>query len=262
MADVYVMGDLHGYFDDYVRLLADGGLIDAANDWCGGDAQLWQIGDIFDRGTDGASCVELTMKLQAQAAAAGGHVNAVLGNHDMMVLCVDRFGDAATRDGGSVRSLWYRWGGVEGELDALTGEQIDWLRGLPLMALVGDRLLVHADSIHYIDHGRTIEEVNHSFAELLASDDLPRWEEALARFCEHETFSGFPVSGQVKAETMLRCYGGKVLVHGHTPITVATGRPAQKVTQAWSYADGACVNVDGGLYMGGPGFLYQFTLDT
>jgi hypothetical protein len=44
------------------------------------------------------------------------------------------------------------------------------------------------------------------------------------------------------------------LIHGHTPINKITGEPA---TEALVYAGGLCVNVDGGLYRGGEGFVYQ-----
>ena len=32
---------------------------------------------------------------------------------------------------------------------------------------------------------------------------------------------------------------------------------AEDVTEAWTYAGGRCVNVDGGIYLGGPGFVHQ-----
>lgn len=260
MTDVYVMGDLHGYYTTYVRLLHDAGLIDRDLNWTGGASRLWQIGDLFDRGDQGVACVGLTMKLQQQALEEGGMVDALFGNHEMMLLCAARFGDEFTRSGVKVRNLWHRWGGIERELERLSGAQLDWIARRPLMALEGDRLLVHADSLHYVDYGKSIEEVNRNFADLLESTDLGRWEDALGPFCEHEAFSGLPMSGKRKAATLLRSYGGSVLVHGHTPIAIAAELPPEEVWEPWIYAEDTCVNVDGGLYLGGPGFLYCFEL--
>ncbi|HLG77115.1 MAG TPA: hypothetical protein VKX46_11925, partial [Ktedonobacteraceae bacterium] len=52
-------------------------------------------------------------------------------------------------------------------------------------------------------------------------------------------------------------FGGEQIIHGHTPISLMVNSKPQKVTAPWIYANGRCVNVDGGIYMGGPGFLYQ-----
>lgn len=261
MIDVYVMGDLHGYYDTYVRLLREAELVDEQLAWSGGTAHLWQIGDLFDRGHQGAECVVLTMRLQEEAAAVGGRVDALLGNHELMLLCAARFGDAETRRGVSARNLWYRWGGVAHELEHLSAAALRWIGERPLMALEGDHLLIHADAIHYVDHGATIDEVNRSFAGIVGSNDLGRWEEALGPFCEHEAFSGLPVSGKRRAELLLRRYGGRVLVHGHTPIAIAARVAPATVTAPWVYADGLCVNVDGGLYLGGPGFVHRFSAE-
>ena len=36
-----------------------------------------------------------------------------------------------------------------------------------------------------------------------------------------------------------------------------SGKPIQLVTQAFTYADGLAVDVDGGIYKGGGGFIYN-----
>jgi hypothetical protein len=33
------------------------------------------------------------------------------------------------------------------------------------------------------------------------------------------------------------------------------GGPVKKVTEPYMYANGRCMNVDGGIYLGGPGFI-------
>ena len=162
----YVIGDLHGHLNDYRRLLQNQALTDAADQWTGGTHQLWLIGDFFDRGDKGVECVELTMQLQRQARAVGGDVNAILGNHELMLLCAYKFGEQLTSSGVSAKSLWIRWGGIDAELARLKPEHIHWLERLPALQRVGDALLLHADAMFYVEHGRTVEAVNQRFFDL------------------------------------------------------------------------------------------------
>ena len=53
----------------------------------------------------------------------------------------------------------------------------------------------------------------------------------------------------------LSLYGGRRFVHGHTPIGKLNGRRPEAVTAAHVYAGGLAVDVDAGLYLGGPGFV-------
>lgn len=253
----YVIGDLHGHSRDFERLLQESGLCDGDLNWSGGESSLWLMGDFFDRGASGVRCVELTMKLQHQAEQAGGYVSSLLGNHEMMLLCAKKFGDKRTSSGLSVKDQWLRWGGIESDFEDLTAEQENWLRELPAMALVEGHLLVHADAMLYVSYGITIDGVNQRFRELLDSDDLPGWESALSAFSEHMAFSQLELTGSQRAEQFLKLYGGHTLVHGHTPIPYARRIEADTVTDAWEYAQGRCINVDGGMYMGSPGFVYQ-----
>jgi hypothetical protein len=70
------------------------------------------IGDFFDRGTSGIDCLDLTIKLQRQAQESRGNVSALLGNHELIILCAYRFPDAVTDNGNTITDLWERWGGI------------------------------------------------------------------------------------------------------------------------------------------------------
>ncbi len=59
------------------------------------------------------------------------------------------------------------------------------------------------------------------------------------------------------AADYLRTFGARRLVHGHTPIGYVGRDLPARITQPWIYADGLCVNVDGGMFLGEPGFLYE-----
>jgi hypothetical protein len=80
------VGDVHGAFEPFVAILQTAGLIDAKRQWTGGAAVLVQTGDVFDRGTGVRDALDLLMRLEDEARRAGGRVDALLGNHEMMNL--------------------------------------------------------------------------------------------------------------------------------------------------------------------------------
>jgi hypothetical protein len=127
------------------------------------------------------------------------------------------------------------------------------------MALVDDLLLIHADSAIYSSYGDTIAAVNQSFRALLQSDDAAAWDRLLEQFSERLAFVDSDAHGAARAAQMLADFGGRRIVHGHTPISHMLGCPADQVVAPLVYAGGLCVNVDGGMYRGGPGFVYRVT---
>ena len=62
---VYIVGDIHGQYEQLVGLLRGVGLVDERLDWAGGAALLWFIGDFFDRGPCGVASVDLVMRRQS-----------------------------------------------------------------------------------------------------------------------------------------------------------------------------------------------------
>jgi hypothetical protein len=83
---VVAVGDVHGSYEGLVSILQRAELIDDNNHWVGGDATLVQTGDLFDRGLQIREVLDLLMKLQGEAAGAGGKVLVLLGNHEGMNL--------------------------------------------------------------------------------------------------------------------------------------------------------------------------------
>ena len=63
--------------------------------------------------------------------------------------------------------------------------------------------------------------------------------------------------GAIKAQAMLDQYGGSQIVHGHTPIPCVTKLSASRVIAPFIYADGLCINIDAGMYMGSQGFIHE-----
>jgi hypothetical protein len=89
VARVVVVGDVHGADTALVEILAATGLIDAESHWTGGTTHLVSLGDLLDRGPDARAVLDLLMRLQQEAAAQGGRVTVVLGNHEVMNLMGD-----------------------------------------------------------------------------------------------------------------------------------------------------------------------------
>jgi hypothetical protein len=83
---VVAVADLHGDFDRFVFILTHPqiGLVDADLHWTGGQTHLVQLGDIMDRGSRAKDILDLLMRLEKEAAAAGGMVHVILGNHEEM----------------------------------------------------------------------------------------------------------------------------------------------------------------------------------
>ena len=253
---IAIVGDVHGQYEKLVALLHAAGLIDATLAWSGGETNLWFTGDFLDRGPDGVGVVDLVMRLQQQAIGAGGDVRALLGNHEVLFLGAHQFG---RKPSGSMFAMgWLRNGGVLKDMEYVTAEQIAWLKDLPAMALVQDRLLIHADATFYTQYGDNIETVNRAINDLLYSDDVDEWHQLLDSFSERMTFYDLRHDGSRHAESFLRLYGGRQIVHGHTPIHyMDLDVKLRDVTAPFSYADDLCLNLDGGMYLGGAGFVYH-----
>ncbi len=86
---VVAVGDIHRAYTEVTGLLREVEVIDADNNWVGGTTHLISLGDLVDRGPGSREVVELLIKLQRQARAAGGEVHVVLGNHGIMVMSGD-----------------------------------------------------------------------------------------------------------------------------------------------------------------------------
>jgi hypothetical protein len=140
---VVAIGDLHGDLDSARRALRLAGAIDPKGAWSGGALVVVQTGDEIDRRDDDRAVLDLIESLKASAAAAGGAVIALLGNHEVMNAEADfryvtpggfasfsAFADASPTAG---REAAFRPGARYAAL----------LAGRPLLEKVGDTVFVH-----------------------------------------------------------------------------------------------------------------------
>lgn len=248
---LYVVGDVHGHLAPLTRALRDTGLLDEHGAWSGGDARLWFLGDLTDRGPDGIGVIDLIRRLQTEAAATGGEVGCVMGNHDMLLYGSRFVPDAPVTEVRNIIQVWALNGGQEHDLAALDEERAAWLADRPAVALVEDHLLLHADTLAYLEFGPTIDEINAALRKIMHERDAStfgRNTRLLFRrfeFLEHN-------DGVAHARELLDKLGGRQIVHGHSTIPETFGVPPTAVRGPITYADGLVMAVDTGISLGAP----------
>jgi hypothetical protein len=246
MGSTFVVSDIHGHLADLRAVLRDARLVDEDDRWAGGDAQLWILGDLVDRGPDGIGVIRLVRSLQEQAPE---QVHVLMGNHEALMLGQKLFPGTRFRD------VWRINGGLRSDQAALTDDDVSWLRGLPLMALAGDQLLMHSDTTRYLGWGGAVEEINATVASTLAGDDVQQHFDVFAALTSRYDYA-VPGGADV-ARGVLSTLGGERMVHGHSIIGSLIDVPSSQVQAPLVYAGGLVVGIDGGRYAGGPLLLVR-----
>jgi hypothetical protein len=201
---VVAIADVHGASDALAATLVRAGLIDAKQRWTGGKTTFVQTGDLMDRGAGVRAALDLLMALEPQAAAAGGRVQVLLGNHEVMNLIADTrdatteifrsFADsdsesrrerafqAATRisRGASLdKAAWlsaHPIGYVEyREAFRSNGRYGRWLRSKPILADIDGIVFMHA-GVNPEFSTESLDDINRRVRrELAAWDEGVRW---------------------------------------------------------------------------------------
>jgi len=203
---VVIFGDVHGAYESLLELLRSLDVIDAENRWTGGSTHLVSLGDLLDRGPDSRAAMDLLMRLQSEAAAAGGSVHVVLGNHELMNLTGDlryvspaeyaAFADEETAAQRAAAFARLSASGIEyDEKDyppgyfahraafAADGRYGRWLLAQPAMVIINDNAFVHGGFPDWMTDF-TQSEINAQFTRqltalliqgqaLIAADEFP-----------------------------------------------------------------------------------------
>ncbi|MBF9068107.1 metallophosphoesterase [Streptacidiphilus sp. NEAU-YB345] len=260
---LYVVGDVHGYLQELLDGLHAQGLIDSEGRWSAGRSRLWFLGDFTDRGPDGIGVIETVMRLAAEAAAVGGYCRALMGNHELLLLGADRYGDEPVQSSAGTASFLAAWrlnGGQPTDMERLEDHHVAWLSRLPAMSVEDGHLLVHSDTTAYLEYGDSVDAVNDAVHEVLNHGDADEWWDCFRRLTKRFAFRGD--NGAQSARELLDVYGGHRVVHGHSPIPYLLGdAPSEdghsgiQVTGPHVYADELAVAMDGGVTMEGEGRL-------
>ena len=86
---LFVVGDVHGRYNELINLLQKSQIIDIDLKWIAGKSHLVFLGDLFDRGNDVTKVLWFIYELEQKAELAGGKVHLVLGNHEIMTMTKD-----------------------------------------------------------------------------------------------------------------------------------------------------------------------------
>lgn len=155
------VSDLHGQYDIFVKLLRAQGVVDQNNKWIYDKGHLIIVGDNFDRGDKVLDILWLLFDLQKQADKAGGLVQVLLGNHEMMVLNGDLryLNKKYYYSGGVLKNIYpklFRKGSVLG----------DWIASHHVLTSVNNKLFVHGGvSPKLLKLDLPLKKINQLFSE-------------------------------------------------------------------------------------------------
>ena len=98
---IVAVGDIHGDYENYIRVLGDAGIVNRRGNWIAEETHFVQLGDLPDRGPDSYKIIEHMKQLEMQAEKDGGRVHALIGNHEAMNI----YGDLRYVHPGEFRAL-------------------------------------------------------------------------------------------------------------------------------------------------------------
>ena len=183
---VIAFADVHGAYPELTALLQQAGVVDAGLRWTAGRAHVVSLGDLLDRGDDSRKVMDLLMRLQQEAAAAGGRLHVTLGNHEAMNILGDlRYvtpgefasyvADEPTGLRAARRAEWLARSGPEsgaafdqrfppgyfGQRTVLApgGRYGQWLLSQPVAIVINDTLFMHGGPSALLA-GKSLSEIN------------------------------------------------------------------------------------------------------
>jgi hypothetical protein len=135
---VAAIGDVHGDLTALRGALKLAGAVDDGDRWTGGGLVVVITGDYLDRGDDEKEILELLPRLQREAAAAGGALHVLTGNHELLnaqgdFCCLTERGKKALDLPGATRAQRFAPGG---DLARVLADR-------PVTLIVGRTVFVH-----------------------------------------------------------------------------------------------------------------------
>jgi hypothetical protein len=265
---VVAIGDVHGAYDRFVEILKAAGIVDGDARWIAGPTHVVQLGDVVDRGPDSRKTLDLLRRLEREAAAAGGMLHMLLGNHEAQRMLGDlrfvvnaEYEAFASANSEKVRADYLKTIGAQGARDenqektplglvemrlafGRDGEYGRWLRQLPVTIRINGIEFVHGgisppvaalgcDKINEQVRRELTNDLDKTRAQplssLTAGAEGPLWYRGLAE--EPDAFA--PQVEQIVAKMRVRA-----IVIGHT--VTANGRVTTRF-------DGRVIQIDTGM---------------
>jgi hypothetical protein len=262
---LYIFGDTHGEYESVRALLRNAGLLDDDARWTGGRKQLVFLGDITDRGADVTRLLWLIYGLEREAKAAGGAVDVLLGNHELMVMLGDlRYVHPQEQRVAQLHGVSYQQ--LLNPERSVLGR---WLATKPGVMKVGDLLLTHGGvsgdyagqtvqtfarkMTEHMQHGLFMAHVDTTRKVRVDSAYYAEWNEFFwgprsvfwyRGYMESDTLADelngslasfhadAMVVGHTPAPTIHARYGGKLIAahpqHPGTELLLVTGQGAQR----------------------------------
>jgi hypothetical protein len=228
VSKILAIGDLHGEYDSFARLLINTNVIDDQLNWNWAKGHVVICGDVFDRGQKVTECLWLIYKLQQQAQQAGGAVHLILGNHEIIHLLKMGRGELATKYAVLFYNTYLNYAdffGPEFELGR-------WLRASPLAVRIGQNLFIHGGiPPECVENELDIGKMNAYARNVLNNGDFrPEDADLLTRLAFTCTeYRGYFDHGgdyyrelEGKMNEILTYYGVRHIVVGHTPVEEVT----------------------------------------
>jgi hypothetical protein len=216
-----IITDIHGEYKTYLNLLKAMGIIDRSLNWKFGRGHLVVIGDTFDRGDMVTEVLWHLFGLEKQAAAAGGQVHVLLGNHEFMIFNKNlNFISDKYRTVEAITNMHYY------DLYSTSSVLGKWLRSKPVIITINDIIFVHAGiSMEMVQRKLTINQINRRFANSIARNDagLIYNDEELAFLYRNKGpiwYRGYfnePDFYESRLDSILDFYKKEHIVIGHTP---------------------------------------------
>ncbi|QHL87775.1 metallophosphoesterase [Nibribacter ruber] len=244
-AKLMAISDIEGNFDAFASFLIKHGVMDRHYNWTFGQGHLVLNGDFVDRGENEPQVLWLIYLLEDKAAAQGGQVHYILGNHEVMKLYGDySYTEYKYREVAKQISGFSDWGTSAKFLYGPTSELGKWLKTKNVVLKMGPYLFVHAGiNSNLLAHQLTVSEINQIARKYYGQDakdkvtdpkektvlskyDSPYWDRSLSMNLVYRIMylfrdpleANYHKTTQAELEQILAFYDVSQLVVGHSVV--------------------------------------------
>ncbi|MEO6040214.1 MAG: metallophosphoesterase, partial [Saprospiraceae bacterium] len=224
-AQMLVLSDIEGDFEAFKIMLVGARVMDRQFRWIYGAGHLVLVGDYFDRGLNVTECLWLIYKLETEAAAAGGKVHFILGNHEVLNLegNTQYMRQKYVENVALIQEDYIRWYDNNSELGR-------WLRTKNALEKIGDYVFCHGGiSPELARSGLNFHEVNNISRHYLGKPnaDIVNPDAKLVFDVKYGIFwyrgAAKNLLSEEEVNLVLNYAGAKRMVIGHTLQSDVTG---------------------------------------